>query len=302
MVASHLGKIVGFLYLAQPRKLQLFWGNVLGGLLYLFRFRIRVVTQNLAIAFPNQVEQRQKILRDSYFHLGNLIFEVLLLFGPLKKFILKYVDLVGLEHVEAAKKQGKGLIFLASHLGNWEIMAAVGGVIAKTDLLLVTKHLKPEWVHQAVEQGRRRCGVRATYEPRTLKDVLAQLKKNGAVGIVLDQYAGPPVGVRVPFFGIPVGTPLLVATLAKRTGAAILPVENFRKPDGRWSVTVHPPLQWKSFPNAHYELASNTADYASLIEKTIRAHPEQWLWTHRRFKGNLAPLGENEWNEPRVRK
>ncbi len=295
-------RMMSYLFWIQPRKLQLFFGNCLGMLGYWARFRVTVVNQNLAIAFPGQVELQKKILRASYQHLGNLILEILLVVGPLKKFVLKYVDITGIEHIEAAKKRGKGLVFLSSHVGNWEVMAASGGLLTHSDLLLVTKHLKPEWVHESIEAGRLQCQIRATYEPKTLRDVLSHLKKNGAVGFVLDQYAGPPVGVRVPLFGIPVGTPLIVATLAKRTGATLLPVENFRKEDGRWQVNVKPPLEWKSFSNAHYELAANTAEYAAVIEKMILAHPEQWLWTHRRFKGDLSPLREAEWNEPRVRK
>jgi KDO2-lipid IV(A) lauroyltransferase len=156
-------------------------------------------------------------------------------------------------------------------------------------------------LHQAIEKGRARCGVTATYEPRTLKDVLGRLKKNGTVGFVLDQYTGPPVGVRVPVFGTPVGTSTAIATLAKRTGAVVLPVINYRTPDGRWKVIIRPAIEWVASEDPAFELAQNTARYASELEKDIYAHPDQWLWIHRRFKGELGPLREGEWNEGRAR-
>jgi KDO2-lipid IV(A) lauroyltransferase len=301
IVSSVLRGFATFFWI-QPRQVQLAWGRFFGSILFRIGFRKKVVLQNLKIAFPQNEVQQNLLLRSSYAHLGNLLIEILYLLGPMKSFVEKYVDLQGLNHLEEAKKQGKGVIFLASHLGNWEVMAATGGVLAKTDLMLVTKHLKPEWLHQMIERSRSHCGVRATYEPKTLRDVLSHLKKNGTVGFVLDQYAGPPVGVRVSFFGLPVGTTQAVATLAKRTGAVVLPVENFRTPEGRWSIRIHPAVEWEKAEDPNLELALNTQSYAKTIEESILRHPEQWLWTHRRFKGDLSPLRENEWSQPRIRK
>lgn len=311
MVKSALGKIslflirsAGFLFAILPRKVQLFLGAGLGSFLRLIQFRAKVVRQNLEYAFPQDLEARQRLFKQSYVHLGNLVFEVLMVFGfrkSMRSFVEKFVDLTGEEHLRAAQAKGKGLIYLSSHLGNWEVMATEGGLIG-SHLMLVTKHLKPEWLHQAIEKGRLISEVEGTYEPRTLKDVFKQIKKNRTVGIVLDQYAGPPIGVRVPLFGIPVGTSLAVATIVKRTGATILPVKNFRKPDGRWAVVIEAPLEWKPHENPNYELALNTAHYASVLENHILSHPEQWLWTHRRFKGDLSPLNEGEWLDGRPRR
>jgi KDO2-lipid IV(A) lauroyltransferase len=295
-------KTVAYLYSFLPRKLQIKVGHGLGALFYFAKFRDPVVQQNLNLAYPNDPEKREEIRRASYWHFGNLILEIFMVLGPLRRFVLKYVDLSGTEHLEAAKKRGKGVIFLASHTGNWEVMAATGGVLAQSDLLMVTKHLKPEWLHQAIEAGRSRCEVSATYEPKTMRDVLSHLKRNGTVGIVLDQYVGPPVGVRVPFFGVPVGTSQFVATLAKRTGAAVLPVRNIRTPSGRWDIAVLRALEWTKDSDPNRELAVNTAKYTAAIEEIVRAHPEQWLWIHRRFKGDNSPLRETEWSEPRVRR
>src|SRR6185312_635098 len=118
--------------------------------------------------------------------------------------------------------------FVSSHVGNWEIMSGSGALLGGIDLMIVTKRLKPAWIHRAIERGRIRSGVKGTYEPRPMKDVLRHLSKNGTVGFVMDQYPGPPVGVRVPVFGVPTGTPAAIAALARRTGAPVVPVVNYR--------------------------------------------------------------------------
>jgi KDO2-lipid IV(A) lauroyltransferase len=294
---------IAWLYGLQPAVLRDFWGRALGVILRKLNLRAKVVRQNLELAFPADARKREQLFNEAYRHLGSLVFEILMLLGPMKRFVLKKCELRGAAHWRDAKAQGKGVIFLASHVGNWEIMAATGALHGGMDLMLVTKHLKPEWLHRAIEAGRTRCGVRATYEPKTLKDVLGHLKRNGTVGIVLDQYAGPPIGVRVPVFGVPVGTSTAIAALARRTGAAILPVVNYRTKDG-WVVDIRAPLGWREVADADTtrELAENTAAYSGALERDILDHPEQWLWIHRRFKGDLSPLREGEWDEGRARR
>jgi KDO2-lipid IV(A) lauroyltransferase len=286
------------LYLLPSGARELF-AVALGRALRLSKLRLRVVEENLRYAYPGDLARRTELAGEAYSHLGRLVAEILMLFGPMRRYTERFSELRGKEHWDRARAQGKGVLFLASHVGNWEVMAA-SGAISGMDLMLVTKHLKPEWLHQAIRQGRLSCGVAATYEPRTLKDVLSQLKRGGTVGFVLDQYAGPPVGVRVPVFGQPVGTSTALATLAKRTGAAVLPVVSFRD-GGRLVVQIEAPLPWQPDPDPARELAGNTALYAAKIEEHIRAHPEQWLWTHRRFKGDLTPLRADEWSQGRPR-
>jgi KDO2-lipid IV(A) lauroyltransferase len=295
--------LVGWAIYILPRSAQLALGRFIGRVLHNRKVRLGVVEQNVGIAYPaRNIEFKQELAKRSYEGLGHLLVELVILFGPFKKFIQKQSELVGVENWHEAITAGKGAIFISSHVGNWEVMAACGAVFGNINIMIVTKHLKPEWVHRAVERARARAGVLGTYEPRTLKDVLRHLGKNGAVGFVMDQYSGPPVGVRVPVFGVPVGTPAAVAALAKRTGAAVLPVVSYRDNHGKFRVEIRPALKWESGQEPQREIATNTARFAAELEKDIYAHPEQWLWTHRRFKGDLGPLRSDEWDQGRSRK
>jgi KDO2-lipid IV(A) lauroyltransferase len=285
---------------------------MLGYGLRCFALRAAIVRSNLKIAYPEDPEKWRSLYRQGYRHLGRLLLELLMVLGfsgkgettapPMKKFVEKNSTYEGLEHWLEARSRGRGVLFLSSHVGNWEVMVATGGHLCQIDLMMVTKRIKPAWLHRAIEQGRFQCGVRATYEPKTLKDVLRHLKSNGTVGFVLDQFAGAPIGVRVPLFGVPVGTPNMLATLAKRTGAVVVPVLNYRLPDGKFHSVIERGLEWKTHEDPQYELALNTAYYTQTLERHIRAHPDQWLWVHRRFKGNLSDLRPGEWNEGRARK
>lgn len=294
---------VGGLYLRLPESLRGIWVAALAGVLGLIGFRRKVIEFNLEVAFPDERPVSRARVREAYRHFARLALEIPMLIGgqgaAMRSFALAQ-QLTGLENWERARSRGKGVIFLSSHVGNWEVMAAVGAAKHGMDLMLVTKHLKPEWLHRAIERGRQASSVRATYEPRTLSDVLRHLRGGGTVGFVLDQFAGPPVGMRVPFLGVTVGTPTIVAMLARRTGAAIVPVVNARDAEGRFTVEVSPELELP--PSEEVRLGADTAILAARVEKDVRRFPGQWLWTHRRFKGDLSPLRPGEWDDGRPRR
>ena len=296
-------RCAGWLYYFAPGWCRTAMASVVGQSARLLGYRSSVIRQNLQYAFPGdtpaRVRERAALAAAFYQHFGRLLLELAMVFGPMRRYAAAQGPCRGLEHWQRAKASGRGVILLTSHAGSWEVGAAMGALVKDSDVLLVTRHSKPEWLHRAIDASRKRCGLDATYEPRTLRDILARLKRNGTVAIILDQYAGPPVGVRVPFFGIPVGTNAAIAVLARRTGAAVVPFQIFRDATGRVVTQFGPPVPWQADANPKVELAINTAAYSAIIEQQIREHPAQWLWSHRRFKGDITPLREHEWEQGR---
>jgi KDO2-lipid IV(A) lauroyltransferase len=164
-------------------------------------------------------------------------------------------------------------------------MMVAAGAMSGMPLTMVTKHLKPEWLHKKVEASRLSVGVKGAYEPRTLPVVMRALRDGASVGFVMDQYAGPPIGIPVPFFGVKVGTLAAVGTLANRTGAAVVPVKTYRDEKGVVHVCVEPMIE---MPQDSDDEAT-TARLAAKVEQWVREYPAQWLWVHRRFKNVVWP-------------
>ncbi|MBN21991.1 MAG: hypothetical protein CL678_11990 [Bdellovibrionaceae bacterium] len=291
--------LMGWGWALSPLRIQRMISWIMGRVIYLIGIRRDVVRENLDRAFFNDTQKKKEIEKKFYIEFAQTSFEVLMLFGGLSYFIKKRVELRGIEHWKSAKEKGKGVLFLSSHLGNWELMAA-RGALSGIDLMLVTKKLKPSWFHELIEEGRAKVGVLATYEPQTMKKIIRHLKKGGTVGMIIDQYSGPPVGIRVPVFGIPVGTPSVVAAVARRFDLPVLPVKNYRTSDGKHIVEILPEKKWVESSQGD-EIAVNTALYSKEVESHIYEVPEQWLWSHRRFKGDLGPLQEGEWTQGRAR-
>jgi Kdo2-lipid IVA lauroyltransferase/acyltransferase len=223
-------------------------------------------------------------------------------FGPMKRFVQNHVELEGIEHWENAHAKGKGVILLGSHMGNWEIMCGAICTLAPTKSLMVTKYLKPEWLHRSLEDSRKDCDIQLAYEPKLWSKVLNHLNANGTVGYVLDQYGGTNIGVRVPYLGVPVSTNSAVAAFVKESGCQLIPITNYRLKNGKFIVKLLPAVEWTSDSHTQRELAINTANYVNVIGETVFDRPEQWLWIHRRFKGDLSPIKDSDWTDFRKKK
>lgn len=272
-----------------PRSLELRLGSLLGcALLFIKSKRRKIASENIRRCLPELGSGGwRKLLNQNYRHYGILAFELLHMFSPLPHHWARYARknsvFEGLDHWRAANKKGKGVLFVASHLANWELMAAAGAFCG-IPITMVTKHLKPEWLHRKIESSRLSSGVSAAYEPRTLPLIMRALRKGESVGFVLDQYAGPPLGIPVKFFNVEVGTLAAVGTLAQRTGAVVLPTRTYRDLNGIVHVCVEPALEFTDTSEQDI-----TAALAQCVETWVRQHPAQWLWIHRRFKNVVWP-------------
>ena len=287
LVLGALGLAVSFL----PRRFELALGGALGSLVLASGLkRANVARENLRRCYPAMADdEREALLRRQFRHLGVLTLELLHLFSPIPGHYRRYIQrigvLEGLADWKKAHDKGKGVIFVSAHMGNWEVMVgqgALGGI----PLTMVTKLLKPAWLHRKIERERLSMGVKGAYEPRTLPIVMRALRSGESVGFVMDQYAGPPIGIPVPFFGVNVGTLAAVSVLVERTGAAVVPVSTVRDEKGVVRVRIEPELDLSSV--AH-DNARCTARLTAHVETWVRAQPEQWLWTHRRFKNVVWP-------------
>lgn len=277
-----------------PRPFFLGLGGLLGRLLAKLGFRTEIAAGNLRLAFPDWSEEdRKDMLRKHYRHLGILFLEILRSFFRFDEFLRRNSDVEGEQNLREALAQGKGVFVMTAHLGNWELLSASGPILIGTPVTMVTKQLKPAWLHRAVAVTRSLLGVHMACEPKTMQGILRGLKRKEIVGFVMDQYAGAPVGARVPFFGVPVGSHTALATLALRTGAPVVPAIAYRKPNGRYGIRFDPPFPLLTDSDQDRAVILNTAAYVEYTERWVRQFPEQWMWIHRRWKGDLSPLVPN---------
>jgi KDO2-lipid IV(A) lauroyltransferase len=180
------------------------------------------------------------------------------------------------------KAHGRALI-LTAHLGNWEILCA-SHRLTTYGLSVVVRPLDATWLNGVAVRLRRRTGVEVIDKRGALRPVLAALRRGRLVGILMDQNASRREGVFVDFFGRPASTSRSIALLAVRTGAPIVPIFTYRDANGDHRVVIRPALDAPSAPDADAAVVEMTARCTAEVERAIRESPEQWLWSHDRWR------------------
>ncbi|MBI4012899.1 MAG: lysophospholipid acyltransferase family protein [Candidatus Rokubacteria bacterium] len=261
-------------------------GAVLGELAYwLLPGRRRVALGNLALAFGPALAPpgRRAIARASFRHLGVTAVECCrLFFGP-PGAMLQRIRLEGVEHIKGALAEGRGALYLGAHFGNWELLAAAHALTGLPGLHVVVRPLDNPFLDALVVAGRERAQLRLIPKRKALTGVRAALARGECVGILLDQNAGRE-GVFVPFFGRLASTSRSLAVLALKTGAPVVPAFIHRLADGEHQATLEPAVSLVRTGQLDHDVEVNTARFTEVIERHVRAHPEQWFWVHRRWK------------------
>jgi KDO2-lipid IV(A) lauroyltransferase len=204
---------------------------------------------------------------------GKLVAELpFVWFRPVNE-IGRLVTVSGWEHVEGARRQAKGVLFLTPHLGCFEVSAryyALTGPI--TVLYKPARQVKLEELSRAARAIPNLSAVPANKSG--IRQLLRALKKGEAVGLLPDQVPSEGEGEWVPFFGQPAYSMTLPAKLAQLTGAPILLAAVERLPSGRgWHLRIEPMLA-----------DPTTESVNQAMETLVKRRPDQYLWGYNRYK------------------
>ncbi len=255
----------------------------IGGVMYfVMPGRRKVAMDNLTIAFGDSksVAEKKKIALQSFYHLTVSIMEFFRI-TKFEKVSKENIRLEGTEHFDQAFAKGKGAILIMSHLGPWEYLAFVPH-LKKYDCTVLGRSVRNPFVDRWILGLRKSVSVKNTPKVGAAKEILSHLKQNHMIAITTDQWAGNDE-LWVDFFGRKASTISLPARLAKKTGCALIPTYCFRVAPGRYEIYCHPEIYLKDHEDASIE--SLTQELNRRLEEQIVAHPEQWLWTHKRWKG-----------------
>jgi KDO2-lipid IV(A) lauroyltransferase len=247
--------------------------------------------RNIQMALPSLRDEEQRaILRGSFSNLGRLLVEFSHFPELNKENIRDLVTYEGLENYKSAVSLGKGVIFLTAHFGAWELSCFAHSLYGNPMKFVVREIDNPK-VEQLIESYRGLAGNTPIDKRNASRDILKALRNNETIGILVDQNTTRDEGVFIDFFGIPAATTTAVATLALRTGAAVVPgflVWDAKTRKHRLCLDAPVPLIATGDPIR--DIVENTRAFNLLLENKIRQHPDQWLWIHRRWK--TRPEGE----------
>jgi KDO2-lipid IV(A) lauroyltransferase len=251
-----------------------------------------VVEEQIAAAFPEFTPERVRAVAEaSYASLGRTTVEAALMprlgtAGVLRLFTR--VD--GWDVFEAARAEGRGVIVVTGHLGNWELG---GSYVAARGIPIdgVARQQENPLFDTFLTGTRERLGMRVVWDGEAVRRTPRALKEGRVVALVVDQGAAGLASTWVPFFGRPAKTPRGPAVFALRLGAPLVFGASIRQPDGRFV------LGFERVPVAptgdrERDVDAIVAAYTATLERWVRRYPEQYFWQHRRWKYQPAP---GEW-------
>ncbi|MGZ6078087.1 MAG: lysophospholipid acyltransferase family protein [Myxococcaceae bacterium] len=276
--------------LAVLGRLPLGWAQALGRAVGTAAFHLAPgerakALASLSVAFPEMSEEaRLELARRCFRHLGTAVMEMVVAPRLGDRFDA-LVDCSGdaLAAMERAAASGKGGVCVAAHLGNWELHA---WGVARHGLPLhaVGKENVDPRLTRLIDRFRARGGVRNVWrgQPGAAVALLRALRKGQLLGILIDQDTNVQ-NVFVPFFGRPAATPRAAADLVLRTGAAALVCLIHKREDGTYRASSEE-VEVPHTGDPERDVVELTARFTARIEAAIRAHPEQWVWMHQRWK------------------
>ena len=262
-----------------PWPVQRGLGRVLGSTLRcLLGERRRIAARNLALCFPELDEDaRAALLRAHFAALGIGLFEFARAWWGSIAPLRRSLQVEGLEHIEAARAGGRGVIVISGHFTTLEICGRLlCDYVPLAGMYRPHAQASMEW---AVKRGRLRYAA-AMFGREELRPALRHLKQGGLLWFAPDQDTRRGDSVFVPFFGRPASSLTSTHQLARLSGAAVLAFSHVRRDDGGYSLRLSP--AFAEFPST--DAVADTARVMAAIEAMAREAPAQYLWIHRRFK------------------
>lgn len=266
-------------------KVNFVLGRGLGWLfLHLAPSRKRIADTNIRLCFPElSASERAVIVRGVIQSCGISFFEsAVALWGP-EKFLRRAHHIRGLEYVQAAQTEGKGVLLVGCHMTTLDIAGRMLSIHQKFDILY-RQDPNPLLAYMLVKARKGFNGESIiTVETRKL---VRNLRAGHVVWYAPDQDYGIKHSVFAPFFGMPAATVPGTGRFAALGNAQVIFFSHYREADGSYLLELSPPLE--NFPSG--DDIEDSTRVNGILEQMIRKQPDQYLWVHRRFK--TRPQGE----------
>lgn len=269
-----------------PRVMWLRFCGWLGRVAFVFARKTRnLMLKNIAIAYGDKMDAAgiRGFARRVFEMLGKNAGDILRAvkvrsLAELETFLVTH----NLEVYEKALAKGKGIVFLTGHLGAFDLQVTNMALRGLNPNIIGTP-LKDERLNKLLWDYRNKYGAVAIARGKETFRLIKVLKSGGSVALLIDQ--DTKVKSRfVNFFGRPASTPVGATILAMKTGATVVPSGIYLGDDWKQHMFFLPPVPMRDTGDEEADIVYNTQVLTTVLEEMIRAHPEQWVWMHDRWK------------------
>ncbi len=263
------------------------WGEHFGRAVGARSSKNRNIKRNLRLAFPDQSDAWiDRTTKAIWGQVGRNIAEYPHLPSIGEAGAKARIEVEDHANIAALRKEGRGVVFVAAHLGNWNAPAAIGH-LQGFPLSVLYRRRKNVFVEAVIEHWRNR--IQSGFvdaDVSASKAMMALLRRGECIGLYIDRRT--PFDEDVPFFGIDAPTSTIPARLALKTGAAYVPARVERLPDVRFRMTLYEPVEIEPMADIREAARRMTQAANRQIETWVRERPDQWICTSNRWPKQLV--------------
>jgi len=274
-------RFICFVLMLFPLRLAYLLAHGIGYLgFHVFRFRRQVVLENLEIALGSEMGDRERaaLAALSYRQIAMTFLE-LMIAPRLQKRIQQMLTEEQKQLFHDLLRQGRGLVAVSGHLGNWEFQGAAIAAAMEEPFTVAAVKQSNFYINRFITKRRNKMGMQVAGTKEAMKLLVRALRDQQPIGLVADQNAAAWVAVFVDFFGKIASTMPGPAQLALKYGAPMVVCAAIRTGPAQFKV-----LARQVTIQADDSIETLTQRHVKVLESFIRQYPEQYFWLHRRWK------------------
>lgn len=249
--------------------------------------KIAMETLTIALGKEKTKEELEQICQECFYNAGRCAIEIGV-YNTRPKLLLSKLRFDGdsQANLDAALKEGKGVLGISAHFGNFPLMLlylAQRGYPTNA----IIRPSRDEKIEVHFQEARSRLGLKTIHSyPREacVRQSIKALRSQELLVVLLDQNTGSKSGVFVDFFGKKAGTSTGPIIFAMRTGSPILPIFTIRDGEDSHRIVIEPHFYLEQKATDEETIQYNVQKITNIIERYIRTYPKEWGWMHKRFK------------------
>ncbi len=292
MIAYYLFRFFETCFLALPESIQKGLILALAKLVYLIDIKHKnIIKANLDLTIKDEIssEKYKSILRYCHKNLALVLLQVLRSSRLTIEDLSKSVTFENRHYIDDAIKEGKKIIIISAHYGNWELGAtAVGALIHP--ITSIHKKMNDSYFDKYLLKSRTKFNMTMVEKRGAIRHLVKALKNDQIITMMIDQNVNPNDGIYIDFLGAKATQTAAPAFLARKFDALIIPILIHTSPEKENVISFLKPIVTAKTEDEQKDILESTQAQADMLADVIKAHPEPWFWCHKRWKSAYADI------------
>jgi len=286
MIGYYLFRFFETVFLLLPQSFQKTFILALAKLAYILDTKHKkVIKANLDLTIKDKIskEKYDSILQYCHKNLALVLLQVLRSSKSTVQDLEKTVSFENRGIVDKALSEGKKIIFVSAHYGNWELGGtSLSALVSPTTT--IHKQMNDQYFDKYLMQSRTKFKMHMVEKRGAIKHLIKALKKGESISMLIDQSVKESDGIFINFLGQKATQTAAPAFLARKFDALIIPLLINTAPGKENVITFFEPIITAHTDNEEKDILDSSQAQADFLSKAILAYPEPWFWCHKRFK------------------